>query len=96
MMNRAPNATTSTLLKLMLGLMSPGRGAVRIDGQSVREGTACIGYVPQNVHTNRSFPMTALDVVLMGKRDPRKRCARKSAANRREALEALARLEMAG
>jgi zinc transport system ATP-binding protein len=85
----------TTLLKLILGLLTPGRGAVRVDGQPPHKASACIGYVPQDVHMNRDFPITAIDVVLMGKRDPKKRWVRKTAANRREALEALDRLEMA-
>jgi zinc transport system ATP-binding protein len=84
----------STLLKLILGLLKPGSGVIRVNGQTAAKASACIGYVPQDVHINRRFPITALDVVLMGKLDPRRRWARKSAANRREALEALDRLEM--
>ena len=85
----------TTLLKLMLGLLAPVKGTVRVDGKSPQEASPCIGYVPQDVHTNRSFPITAIDVVLMGKLDPKKRLSRRSAANRRDALAALERMEMA-
>ena len=85
----------TTLLKLVLGLLAPVKGTVRVDGKSPQEASPCIGYVPQDVHTNRSFPITAIDVVLMGKLDPKKRLSRRSTANRREALAALERLEMA-
>ena len=64
----------TTLLKLVLGLLTPAKGIVRVDGKSPQEASPCIGYVPQDVHTNRSFPITAIDVVLMGKLDPKKRC----------------------
>ncbi len=84
----------TTLLKLILGLLKPDRGTIRVDGKPPGEASACIGYVPQDVHMNRSFPITAIDVVLMGKRNPRKRWSRPSAADRREALAALDRLEM--
>jgi zinc transport system ATP-binding protein len=79
----------TTLLKLILGLLRPKRGIVRVNGARAHQASACIGYVPQDVHINRSFPITALDVVLMGKLDPRKRWARNSAANRRDALAVL-------
>ncbi len=85
----------TTLLKLVLGLLTPVKGTIRVDGKSPQKASPCIGYVPQNVHTNQSFPITAIDVVLMGKLDPKKRLSRRSAANRREALAALERLEMA-
>ena len=85
----------TTLLKLVLGLLTPAKGAVRVDGKSPQEASPCIGYVPQDVHTNRSFPITAIDVVMMGKLDPDKRFSRRSAANRRDALNSLERMEMA-
>jgi zinc transport system ATP-binding protein len=85
----------TTLLKLILGLLTPDRGTVRVDGKSAQKASACIGYVPQDVHLNRSFPITAIDVVLMGMLDPRKRLSRQSAANRGDALATLERMEMA-
>ena len=85
----------TTLLKLMLGLLKPDKGTVRVAGQSSQKASTSIGYVPQDVHINRSFPITALEVVLMGKLAPKKRWARKTESNRREALAALERLEMA-
>lgn len=56
----------TTLLKLMLGLLKPQSGTIRIFGRPPRKASRQIGYVPQDVHINRSFPVTALDVVLMG------------------------------
>jgi zinc transport system ATP-binding protein len=85
----------TTLLKLLLGLLTPVRGSIRVDGKSPKEASPCIGYVPQDVHTNRSFPITVIDVVLMGKHNPRKRLSRRSAANRLDALATLERMEMA-
>ena len=85
----------TTLLKLILGLLTPDKGTIRVNGQSTDKGSSCIGYVPQDVHINSSFPITAVDVVLMGKHEPSKRWARKTASNRRESMAALERLEIA-
>ena len=85
----------TTLLKLVLGLLTPVKGTIRVDGKSPQEASPCIGYVPQDVHTNRSFPISVIDVVLMGNLDPNKRLSRRSAAIRRDALAALERMEMA-
>lgn len=60
----------TTLLKLMLGLLKPDRGTVHVFGRSVKESVHRIGYVPQNLHANRTFPVSVLDVVLMGRRRP--------------------------
>lgn len=85
----------TTLLKLILGLLKPAKGDITVFGQSTRQAATRIGYVPQDVNINRSFPITAMDVVLMGRLDPKKRWVRRSHQNRREAMAALDRLEMA-
>ena len=86
----------TTLIKLILGLLKPDRGTIRVLGKSALAAAPGIGYVPQNVNINNSFPVTALDVVLMGKHNPKKRWARYSAADREEALSTLGHLQMAG
>jgi zinc transport system ATP-binding protein len=85
----------TTLLRLMLGLLKPAQGSVRILGMPAQKASHHIGYVPQEVHGNRSFPITALEVVLMGKLSPGKRFSRNSRKDREEAMEALARMDMA-
>jgi zinc transport system ATP-binding protein len=86
----------TTLLKLILGLLKPAQGTITVLGQSPQKASPSIGYVPQNTHLSGQFPITALDVVLMGKLDPRKRWAHHHpTADRREALAALEQLEMA-
>jgi zinc transport system ATP-binding protein len=57
----------TTLLRLMLGLIEPTRGSVRVFGAAPRKAAPRIGYVPQNVHINKSFPVSVMDVVLMGR-----------------------------
>jgi zinc transport system ATP-binding protein len=85
----------TTLLKLMVGLLEPLAGTVSISGQPVDKASHLIGYVPQDVSINRSFPISVLDVVLMGKLGPGSRWKRNRATNRQEALETLDRLGMA-
>jgi zinc transport system ATP-binding protein len=85
----------TTLLKLVLGLLTPDKGEIRVMGRQPLKAAPDIGYVPQDVHINRSFPITAIDVVMMGKLNPHNRWRRQSAADRREALEALEQLEVA-
>jgi zinc transport system ATP-binding protein len=85
----------STLLKLILGLLKPDQGTIRVNGDLPQKASACIGYVPQDVHINRAFPITAMDVVLMGKLNPKKRWMRTSSSDRMDAMEALDRMHMA-
>jgi ABC-type Mn2+/Zn2+ transport system ATPase subunit len=80
----------------MLGPLVPVKGTVHVDVEPPREASQYIGYVSQNVHSNHSFPITAIGVVLIGKFDPKKRrLSRRSTTNRREALKAYERMEMA-
>jgi zinc transport system ATP-binding protein len=85
----------TTLLKLMLGLLKPDHGEIRILGRQPSRASHQIGYVPQDVNVNRRFPITAMDVVLMGKLAPGRRWSKNSAQDRRDALEALDRIDMA-
>ncbi len=57
----------TTLLKLMMGLLQPDSGNVRVFGRRPREVAQRIGYVPQGFSYDRRMPITALDVVMMGR-----------------------------
>jgi len=46
----------STLLRLMLGLLKPDSGTIRLFETSVEKGRDRIGYVPQNTNVNTDFP----------------------------------------
>ncbi len=59
----------TTFLKVLMGLIAPWRGEVRILGRSPREGRRHIGFVPQLIEMDRDFPLTARDVVRMGRLD---------------------------
>lgn len=63
-----PNGSgKTTLLKLALGLLRPDSGSVEIFGQPPRKVRRRIGYVPQHPRLDPLFPVSALDVVLMGR-----------------------------
>lgn len=61
----------STLVKILLGILKPGSGKVRIFGR--KPGMVHnVGYVPQDVSAGRGFPVTVREVALMGRRLARK------------------------
>ncbi|MGD2082039.1 MAG: ABC transporter ATP-binding protein [Chromatiales bacterium] len=63
-----PNAGgKSTLLKLMLGLLHPDGGRVRLLGRRAEAARQRAGYVPQYPAFARDFPITVEQTVLMGR-----------------------------
>ena len=84
----------TTLLKLILGLLKPAKGSIRVLGDTTEKASHHIGYVPQDVHINRSFPITAMDIVLMGKLEPSRRWTQNSAQDRQDVLNALQQMEI--
>jgi zinc transport system ATP-binding protein len=62
-----PNAGgKSTLLKLVLGLLEPQAGVVRVLGGCPKVGRIHLGYVPQYPTFLRDFPISVEQVVLLG------------------------------
>lgn len=57
----------TTLLKVLLGLISPNSGEVKIMGCPVSQGRKYLGYVPQLLEFDREFPIRVEDVVRMGR-----------------------------
>lgn len=63
-----PNgAGKSTFIKVLLGLIPPSQGSVRIWGREPSKAPAeWLGYVPQVKTLDRSFPALAIELVLTG------------------------------
>lgn len=57
----------TTLLKLVLGLIRPQGGKVRVFGQPPTDVRGRIGYVPQHAKIDATVPANVLDVVLTGR-----------------------------
>ncbi len=57
----------TTLLKLMLGLLTPDSGRVELFGRAPRLSRRRVGYMPQQISLDRDFPVTVHDVVMMGR-----------------------------
>jgi len=86
----------STLLKVILGLVRPQKGVVKLFGHRPDKHSRLeVGYLPQISKADRSFPVTALDVVLMGLYNRIGFFKRPGSKSKEVAMEMLARINMA-
>ena len=84
----------TTLIKLILGILKPQRGEITVLGQPPKAAARRMGYVPQNTNISKVFPISVMDVALMGRLGKAGRAWRYSEADRRRAEEALDRVGM--
>ena len=63
-----PNgAGKSTLIKAAMGLLPVSSGWVKVFGRPVKDNLRRVGYVPQRESVDWDFPVSVMDVVLMGR-----------------------------
>lgn len=63
-----PNGSgKSTLLKTVAGVVRAATGSITLDGAPIRERASQVAFVPQREEVNWDFPVSARDVVLMGR-----------------------------
>jgi len=94
-----PNgAGKSTLIKAIMGLLPLSSGWVQVFGKPVDQQRDLVSYVPQRETVDWTFPVTAMDVVLMGRYGSLrwwKRIGRRDKAIARECLEKVGMLPYA-
>ncbi len=84
----------TTLVKLILGLLEPDSGSIRIGGQTPAAARTRIGYVPQYARYDACFPISALEVVCMARLDGTF-SGRYTKQDKQAALDALAAVSLA-
>ncbi len=57
----------TTLIKVILGLIKPSRGEIKVLGTSPTKARKYIGYLPQVPQFDLTFPINVFEVVLMGR-----------------------------
>ncbi|MHC1586804.1 MAG: metal ABC transporter ATP-binding protein [Candidatus Hecatellaceae archaeon] len=79
----------TTLLKVILGMVKPRKGCVKVFGLPPEKARRLVGYLPQRSQVNPEIPLRVLDVVLMGKAGIRGLMKNYAREDVEEALEAL-------
>ncbi len=79
----------TTLLKIILGLLKPAKGSVRVLGGSPEESRRRIGYIPQKAQFDPQFPVSVFEVALMGRLGVGQSIGLYSKSDRERSLKAL-------
>ncbi len=86
----------TTLLKIILGLLEPEQGSVRVFGRPPKEAAGLLGYVPQHADFDRHFPIRVEELVLMGRLHKAPLFGGYRSRDREAAREALCAVGLAG
>jgi zinc transport system ATP-binding protein len=84
----------STLIKLILGINPLSKGNIKIFGNNLLDEIKNIGYVPQNTNINLNFPISVIEVVMMGQNNIKKRLFGYKKDEKIKALEVLEKVNM--
>ncbi len=83
----------TTFLKLVMGLLKPDKGSIKVFNSRPSQVSSRIGYMPQNPQHDLSFPINVLEVVLMG-RIERRLFGPYRSEDKEAAIDALTEVEM--
>ncbi len=86
----------STLIKLVLGLLTPDAGRIRVLGRSPGRARPLVGYLPQHATVDPRFPASVLEVVMMGRVTGTHPLGPYTGHDRDVAARALGRVELEG
>lgn len=90
-----PNgAGKSTLIKSIMGVVPTSGGWVKVFGEALKDNLHRVGYVPQRESVDWDFPVTVMDVALMGTYGKLGLFRRPGREEKRRASEALEKVGM--
>jgi zinc transport system ATP-binding protein len=84
----------TTLLRVILGLVKPDKGKVRVFGAPPKKSRGLVGYVPQYGKMDLQFPICVWDVAMMGRLSKSSLFKRYTDEDRKAVEAALDKVEM--
>ncbi len=84
----------TTLLRVLLGLVEPSRGQVRVLGSGPKQVRRFVGYVPQRTEFDHDFPISVWEIAMMGRLGRRGLLRRYTRDDTRAVTKALQDVEM--
>lgn len=90
----ANGAGKSTLIKAVIGFAKKDRGEIKVLGKDIELAKTDIAYVPQKDSVNWNFPISVMDVVLMGRYKKGKLFKKYSNEDKELAIKALEQIGM--
>ncbi len=79
----------TTFLKILIGILKPDFGEVRVFGKSPKKARNDIGYVPQYAKIELDFPIKVIDVILTGILSRKRMFSRYSKIDKEKSLAAM-------
>ncbi len=84
----------STLLKIILGLLTPNKGSIKVFGQKPKKSRDKIGYVPQYSQIDLNYPISVFEIVISGLLGRKKIGSRFNEKDKVKTLKILERMQL--
>lgn len=84
----------STLIKIILGLLTPDQGQLEVFGQNPEKARDKIGYVPQYANIDLDYPISVFEVVMSGLLGHKKIASRTTKNEKNKVEEVLEKMKL--
>lgn len=84
----------TTFIKLLIGLLKPDSGSIKVFGKPVKKLNRQVGYVPQSFNFDNNYPINVKEVVMMGRLNSEIPFSKSNESNTKIVEECLSKVDM--